>query len=359
MNDLKEGTKSIKILKSKNSSSKLQNEKIRVDGEEKVGSTINETSKQSSGEKKLKTKKSSMESNQQDLNTSSTSSDVSVTTKKKKKTKINKDLNNIVENESNLDVEIENQELENQISQMKDLSIKKKKKSKMPSSKEDSDESNEIQTSKKKKKSTKVTTNPNAKEELILKERRQNSLIELQKEDPNRQTFNELDEKFQLNPEDDDEKIFEEEIQMITELRNHFGKELDCLNDKFLAWFLCARRHNLEQVIELLHSFLSKRKESEYEDIAPSVDSFEELTWLISQRTWFFLPNLRDQYGRAVEFFVMRNNDAKKRQGGDIKRLVRFLFWKADLYVASLPLRVLREGIVWTIDLESFSVWKK
>lgn len=47
---------------------------------------------------------------------------------------------------------------------------------------------------------------------------------------------------------------------MIAQLREKFP-ELKLYNDKMLCWFLCARRHIMDDVVKLLEKFLAKRKE--------------------------------------------------------------------------------------------------
>ncbi len=72
-------------------------------------------------------------------------------------------------------------------------------------------------------------------------------------------TFNDLDLKFQLQPEDDPDKIFAEEKEMIQELRKEFPNYSE-YSDKYLVTFLCARRHKLEETKKLMTKFMEKRK---------------------------------------------------------------------------------------------------
>lgn len=213
-------------------------------------------------------------------------------------------------------------------------------------------------TAKKKISSKRPKINPNVEIERIYEQRRQKALKALQAKDPNQKTFNDLAEKFQLTPEDDDETVFDEELELVAQLRAHYGSRIDVLSDRYLIWFLCARRHNMEQVIELLDNHLARRAECEYDTHEMSVLHPDGVSWLIKQQSWYFVPGMHDDFGRSLEVFIMKNNDPSKRSG-DQKKMLRFLFWKADIYAASVPLRQLREGTVWVIDLKGFSIFRK
>ncbi len=69
-------------------------------------------------------------------------------------------------------------------------------------------------------------------------------------------TFNDLEVRFQLKPEHDENYIFPEELDMIKEIRvqlqEEFRDELSSASDKFMLTFLLARRHNMKESVELL-----------------------------------------------------------------------------------------------------------
>jgi len=55
------------------------------------------------------------------------------------------------------------------------------------------------------------------------------------------------DERFQLTPDHDPEHIFPEELDMVATLRQRIP-ELKFYSDKWIVFFLCARRHVLDDV---------------------------------------------------------------------------------------------------------------
>jgi hypothetical protein len=59
----------------------------------------------------------------------------------------------------------------------------------------------------------------------------------------------------------DPEHIFPEEYEMIAELRRRVPELDHYFSDKFVVFFLCARRHNMDDTEELLKRYFSKRKE--------------------------------------------------------------------------------------------------
>lgn len=90
------------------------------------------------------------------------------------------------------------------------------------------------------------------------------------KKDKKVETFNSLDEKYQLKPEHDDNHIFPEEYELIAELRKK-RPELEKETDKFLCVFLFARRHNLDDTLELLDKYNKKKKELGFDVNPPSI----------------------------------------------------------------------------------------
>eukprot|EP01122_Echinamoeba_exundans_P002782 TRINITY_DN1276_c0_g1_i1.p1 TRINITY_DN1276_c0_g1~~TRINITY_DN1276_c0_g1_i1.p1 ORF type:complete len:131 (-),score=27.29 TRINITY_DN1276_c0_g1_i1:311-676(-) len=85
-------------------------------------------------------------------------------------------------------------------------------------------------------------------------------------------TFNDLDERFQIKPDMDPEYIFDEEKQMIAQLREKFA-DLKYYSDKMLCWFLCARRHIMDDVVKLVDKFLAKRREYNWLETIPDFSS--------------------------------------------------------------------------------------
>jgi len=74
-----------------------------------------------------------------------------------------------------------------------------------------------------------------------------------------RKTENDLAERFQWTEELDPDHIFDEEKELISKLRQEIPQLVD-ENDKFVATFLFARRHNFTETSILLKEFYKKRR---------------------------------------------------------------------------------------------------
>jgi hypothetical protein len=81
-------------------------------------------------------------------------------------------------------------------------------------------------------------------------------------------TANRLDERFQITPEHDPDHIFDEEKEMINRLREEIE---DCrfYSDKWICYFLFARRHNYDAVKELLSKYLQTRRDFGWRTCSP------------------------------------------------------------------------------------------
>jgi hypothetical protein len=71
-------------------------------------------------------------------------------------------------------------------------------------------------------------------------------------------TLNQLDEEFQITAEHDPEHIFSKEKEMIEDLRSK-REFLKTESDKLLTFFLCCRRHDISQVLEVVDKFYEKK----------------------------------------------------------------------------------------------------
>jgi hypothetical protein len=96
-------------------------------------------------------------------------------------------------------------------------------------------------------------------------------------------TANQLDERFQLTPEHDREYIFDEERDMIQELRNEI-EDLRFYTDKWICYWLFSRRHDLLAVKDLLRKYLQLRGELGWCTKMPDIHS-AGVQDLISDRT--------------------------------------------------------------------------
>jgi hypothetical protein len=71
-------------------------------------------------------------------------------------------------------------------------------------------------------------------------------------------TFNRLDERFQLKEEHHEDHIFNEEKEMLREMRTK-NPEFESLEDKLLLAFLFSRRHDVNAATEVLTNHLKIR----------------------------------------------------------------------------------------------------
>jgi len=166
--------------------------------------------------------------------------------------------------------------------------------------------------------------------------------------------FNDLDDKFQLKPTDDDEKIFEEEYQMIEILRKKYGDQISSFSDKYLVWFLCSRRHNLDEIYPLIEKHLELKKKYSIDENFPSVKQ-KEMISLLSNMSWLYHRELSDRFGRPIEFVIMRHNNLTSP---DERFMIATIFWKANQFLNAYSLRKLRDGFIWVCDMKGFSIFK-
>jgi hypothetical protein len=162
-------------------------------------------------------------------------------------------------------------------------------------------------------------------------------------------TFNDLDEKFQLQTSHDPEHIFEEEKEMLKELR----KRLPNLNfnDKFLLTFLFARRHNVHETEQLLKKFLKRRKELGYEKELPSFDGVVKPFLQGGQS--FHLKGAHDKHDRQLFYFWIGQDNPKAR---DLQVALGWLFFEINYIISTESLKNIRNGEVVIIDFQGFGL---
>lgn len=170
-------------------------------------------------------------------------------------------------------------------------------------------------------------------------------------EPPKKETFNQLDEKFQVLDHHDPEIIFPEELEMIKELRTQ-RPELEKESDKFLCVFLCARRHNVPDTIKLLDKYTKKRKELGFDVNPPSLKDealkkhFE--TGIIMQH-----KGAVDKWGRVLNYVCVAKDKPKDRP---ISTLYSYSFWDVQYSIQTEPLKTLRNGCIMVIDFKGFGL---
>jgi len=160
------------------------------------------------------------------------------------------------------------------------------------------------------------------------------------------ETFNQLDPKYQLHPGQDPEHIFPEEYELIKILRAK-RPALQRESDKFLVVFLCARRHVLDDTIELLDKFTSKRKQLGFDDHPPSLDDERLRKHLLEGMTIAPIGGF-DKNERLINYIFVAKDDPKKR---DINTLYMWGFWETNFMIETEPLSHLRNGHIYVINL--------
>jgi len=166
-------------------------------------------------------------------------------------------------------------------------------------------------------------------------------------------TENDLDEKFQWNKTLDPDHIFEEELEMIKKLRKQIP-ELELENDKFVAVFLFARRHNLDETQALLKKFFKKKEEHAHMFPGQHIPSFKYNHFLednVVQGGGSMLhpKGKRDNSGRMLRYFLM---GIDKPAGREVHETYVSLIWQTYYQIQTEPLNAWRNGIAIIVDLK-------
>jgi len=163
-----------------------------------------------------------------------------------------------------------------------------------------------------------------------------------------KKTFNQLDERFQLNPEHDPNHIFEEEYEMIKELRKN--PSFSSFDDKFLATFLCARRHKMDEVKELLTRHIQVRDKLGFDKTPPSYEDVKHFLGKSNVR----VNGYYDIHNRMVYYYFIEYDLPKERE---TQTFWKFAFWDCYDTIQNEPLSVLRNGSIFIVDMQNFG-WK-
>jgi len=166
-------------------------------------------------------------------------------------------------------------------------------------------------------------------------------------------TDNELHERFQWTKELDPDHIFEEEKEMIKELREKIP-QLEKESDKFVATFLFARRHDVKEAASLLTKFYKLKAQ-----YAPAFDnhhipSFKYTKLLRENRDMLGLPLMqprgyRDNHGRMLRMMVLVLDNPSLR---NLEFTYTLSYWQIYYQIASEPLNAWRNGTVVVLDLK-------
>lgn len=167
-----------------------------------------------------------------------------------------------------------------------------------------------------------------------------------------KETFNSLDEKYQLQPGMDDDHIFPGELELIAQLRK-VRPELEKESDKFLCVFLFARRHNFEDTLELLDKFCKKRKELGLDENSPLVSKDEALRKHCEQGAIMKPKRAVDKSGRLLHYVFVAKDKPKDRP---ISLLYTYSIWEALYQIQTETLRTWRDGSCLVVDFKGFGL---
>lgn len=165
------------------------------------------------------------------------------------------------------------------------------------------------------------------------------------------ETFNSLDERFQLKPEHADNHIFPEELELIAELRRK-RPELEKESDKFLCVFLFARRHVLDDTVELLDKYMKKRKELGF-DVNPPTLKDEALKKHIEAGIILKQKFAVDNHHRLLHYIFVAKDKPKERP---INTLYAYGFWETVYQIQTETLRTWRNGSTLVVDFKGFGL---
>jgi len=166
------------------------------------------------------------------------------------------------------------------------------------------------------------------------------------------ETFNSLDECFQLQPHHDDNHIFPEEQEMINDIRKR-RPELEKESDKFVCVFLFARRHNVEDTVDLLDKYVKKRKEFGF-DVNPPNLKDEALKKHVETGVILKQKGAVDKHDRLLHYIFVAKDKPKERQ---INVLYAYGFWETSYQIQTETLRTWRNGSVLVVDFKGFSLF--
>lgn len=166
-------------------------------------------------------------------------------------------------------------------------------------------------------------------------------------------TENDLDERFQWHKGLDPDHIFEGEMEMIKKLRERIP-QLEHETDKFIAVFLFARRHDMEETTRLLTKFYKKKVEYQHMFPGQHIPSFKYNSYLkdnmISGGGSMLHPKgYRDNKERMLRYFLMGIDNPS---GRDLEETYVAFFHQTYYTIDTEPLNAWRNGIAIVVDLK-------
>lgn len=166
-------------------------------------------------------------------------------------------------------------------------------------------------------------------------------------------TENDLEERFQWKQGMDPDHIFDDELVLIKKLRERIP-ELEKENDKFIACFLFARRHNIEDTTALFKKFYKKKAEYQYMFPGQHTPSFKYNHYLVDNLVngggaMITPKGKRDFKDRMIRYYYM---GLDKPSGRLPHETYPSLIWQTYYQIQVEPLNVWRNGVAIVVDLK-------
>jgi hypothetical protein len=152
------------------------------------------------------------------------------------------------------------------------------------------------------------------------------------------------EDRFQITKEHDLNHIFEEERQLLEEMKKH--PIADSFSDRFLLIFLICRKHNVERTVKTLEGYMALRKEHNLGlGNIRTQDMNEQMAAGGSQ---IYYKGRSDREGRLVVYKFMEHWHPKKYT---LDQMVAYIFWFWNSVMTNEPLSVFRKGIILVNDM--------
>jgi len=169
----------------------------------------------------------------------------------------------------------------------------------------------------------------------------------------NFKTENDLDARFQWREGLDPDYIFDEEKEMIKELRLQVP-QLETETDKFVATFLFSRRHDITATVEVLNTFYETKERLAHLFPGQHAPTFKysHLAEQLSDGGVSMLQpkGFRDHKGRMIRHFVMERENTPART---LDHTLLASFWQTYYLVATEPLNAWRNGTILVLDMKN------
>eukprot|EP01130_Rhizamoeba_saxonica_P005984 TRINITY_DN2371_c0_g1_i1.p1 TRINITY_DN2371_c0_g1~~TRINITY_DN2371_c0_g1_i1.p1 ORF type:complete len:298 (+),score=92.84 TRINITY_DN2371_c0_g1_i1:137-1030(+) len=162
-------------------------------------------------------------------------------------------------------------------------------------------------------------------------------------------TMNGLDPRFNLSEGDDPNHIFDEEYELIAEVKENLP-EIQDYTDRFVLAFLFARKHNVKRTIKLIKEHIAFMEEQGYPPAIGGVNPVDirELSNESGEETTY-IEGMVDKQGRLL---LYRKGKLFKPDQVDYNDELKKLTWFWYNLFEYASLNTLRNGMVVVNDME-------